>query len=170
MYRHRLILTGLPATALFAAPAFAQTMDVQVTIPRMTTAEYHAPYLAMYLEGAGQPARTLSIWYDYDNKEAGGKKWLAEVRQWWRASGRSVSLPANGVSGATRPPGVQKISFPASKFAGLVPGAYTLTLETAREDGGREAVRVPFRWPAKPGQRFAATGRTELGAVSVTFR
>lgn len=170
MYRYRLIMTGLPATVLIAGPAAAQTMDVQVAIPRMSTAEYHAPYVAMWVDGAGQPARTLSIWYDYDSREAGGKKWLADVRGWWRASGRSLSLPANGVSGATRPPGVQKISFPAAKFAGLKPGAYSLVIETAREDGGREAVRVPFSWPAKPGQRFTAAGKTELGAVSVTFR
>lgn len=170
MYRHRLILTGLPATALIAGPAFAQTMDVQVAIPRMSTAEYHAPYVAMWVDGAGQPARTLSIWYDYDNREAGGKKWLADVRGWWRASGRSLSLPANGVSGATRTPGVQKISFPAAKFAGMKPGSYSLVIETAREDGGREAVRVPFSWPANPGQSFKATGKSELGAVSVTFR
>ena len=49
--------------------ALAQQMDVQVAIPRMSTAEYHAPYVAMWVDGVGQPPRTLSIWYDYDNKE-----------------------------------------------------------------------------------------------------
>lgn len=171
MYRpHPLILAGLPATALGAVPAAAQTMDVQVTVPRQTVAEYHAPYVAMWVEGAGWPARTLQIWYDYDNRENGGKKWLADVRQWWRTSGRTLTLPANGVSGATRPPGAQKISFPAARFAGMTPGQYTLSIEAAREVGGREVVRIPFSWPPKPGQHITVAGKTELGTVTLSFR
>jgi len=169
---HRLILTGLPATALIAGPAAAQTMDVQVTVPRMTVAEYHAPYVAMWIEAEGKPARTLQIWYDFDNRENGGKKWLADVRQWWRASGRTLTLPANGVSGATRPPGTHKVSFPSKggPLAGIAPGNYTLLIEAAREVGGREVVRIPFSWPPKPGQRVTVSGKSELGAVTLSFR
>ena len=34
-----------------------------------------------------------------------GTKWLADLRAWWRKGGRSMTLPADGVSGATRAPG-----------------------------------------------------------------
>lgn len=165
-------LAGLPAVALSAGPAAAETLDLSVTIPRLNVAEYHAPYLAVWLEREGQPARTLSIWYDSDNREGGGKKWLTDVRQWWRASGRSLTLPANGVSGATRPPGAHKISFTtgAGQLGTLAAGNYSLVVEAAREAGGRELVRLPFAWPPKPGQRVSVSGTSELGAITLTFR
>ena len=163
----RIILTGLPLAA--AAPAGAQTLDVSVTIPRQSVAEYHAPYVAVWLEKPGAPARTLSVWYDLDNRENGGKKWLTDVRTWWRASGRALNLPANGVSGATRPPGTHRLSFTPAQLAGLAPGQYTLVVEAAREVGGRELVRLPFALGQK-GARAAASGKSELGAVTLSVR
>lgn len=168
---HRLILTGLPLGALAAGPAAAQTLDVSIAIPRLSVAEYHAPYVAFWLEKAGAQPRTLAIWYDYDNKENGGKKWLTDVRSWWRASGRALTLPMNGVSGATRPPGSHRISFAAGKGAmqALAPGQYTLVIEASRELGGREVLRLPFAWNGK-GARAAAKGTSELGAVALAVR
>lgn len=174
--RHRVILTG-PAIALgaatgLAAPAAAQTIEVTVTIPRLTVAEYHRPYVAMWLERQGAPAKTISVWYDYDMKNNEGTKWLRDVRQWWRASGRTMKFPADGVSGATRAPGAQKIAFVAGRgpLGAMAPGNYTLVIEAAREVGGREMLRLPFAWPPKPGQVARAAGTTELGAVSVSFK
>lgn len=168
---YRLILSGLPAgtlvlAGLAATPAAAQTLDLTVAIPRMTVAEYHAPYVAIWLEQAGGQPRTLAIWYDYDNKENGGKKWLTDVRTWWRASGRSLTLPMNGVSGATRPPGTHKVSL---KPGQLTPGQYTLVIEASRELGGREVLRLPFAWTGKPANA-AAKGASELGAVALSIR
>ncbi|MES2337094.1 MAG: DUF2271 domain-containing protein [Pseudomonadota bacterium] len=165
---YRVALTGLPLAA--ASPAGAQTIDLTVTIPRMTVAEYHAPYVAIWLERAGASAKTLSVWYDFDNRENGGKKWLTDVRTWWRASGRALSLPANGVSGATRPPGTHKVSYSPAQLGALTPGQYTLVIEAAREVGGREVVRLPFAWPARPGSRITATGKSELGALALSIR
>lgn len=169
---YRMILTGLPLAGLAAVPATAQTLDLSVTIPRISTAEYHAPYVAIWLEKAGAPARTLAVWYDYDNRENGGKKWLTDVRTWWRASGRSLTLPADGVSGATRPPGTHRVAFTAGKGAmpALTPGEYTLVIEASRELGGREVLRLPFQWPARGAARATAAGKDELGAVALTVR
>ena len=165
---YRIAFTGLPLAA--AAPAAAQSIDLTVTIPRMSVAEYHAPYVAVWLEKPGSPAKTLAVWYDSDNKENGGKKWLTDVRTWWRASGRALTLPANGVSGATRPPGTHKLSFTAAQLGAITPGQYTLVIEAAREVGGREVVRLPFAWGSKPGARAAAAGKAELGAVTLSVR
>lgn len=141
-----------------AAPAAAGT--ISVTIPRQTVAEYHRPYVAVWLEPAGGGAlRTLALWYD--GKKVGrepGTKWLAELRAWWRKGGRSLAMPADGISGATRAPGTYTLPLPAD----LKPGAYNLTVEAARETGGRELVSVPFAVPADTGR---ATGLGELGAV-----
>jgi hypothetical protein len=148
-------------TVALAAPAAAGT--VTVTIPRLSVAEYHRPYVAVWLEPAGGgPARTVALWYDVKKGGAEpGTKWLADLRTWWRKGGRSMALPANGVSGATRPPGPQRVALPAD----LKPGAYVLNVEAARETGGRELVFVPLTVPATTGR---AAGSHELGAVVVT--
>lgn len=172
----RTILTGATTIGAIggafgmALPAAAQTMDVTVTIPRLTVAEYHKPYVAIWVEGAGGP-RTIAVWYDFDMKANEGTKWLRDVRQWWRVAGRSLRMPADGITGATRAPGPQRISFAAGRapFGTLAPGQYTLVVEAAREVGGRELVRLPFAWPPRPGQTLRAAGSAELGAVTVTF-
>lgn len=167
----RIILTAAVGTSgAVATPALADALDVTVTIPRLTVAEYHKPYVSVWLERAGAPARTVAVWYDSDMKNNEGTKWLRDVRQWWRAAGRTMQFPANGISGATRAPGPQRVSFTAAQLGNPAPGQYTLVVEAAREVGGRELVRVPFSWPARPGQTFNASGASELGAVSVAFR
>lgn len=154
-----LVLLG----GVVAAPAAAGT--VTVAIPRLAVAEYHRPYVAVWLEPAGGgAARTLAVWYDL--KKMGnepGTKWLADLRTWWRKGGRSVHLPADGTSGATRAPGQYTLPLPAD----VKPGAYTLNVEAARETGGRELVSVPLNVPGGQGR---ASGSGELGAVTVSAR
>lgn len=153
----------LAAGVVVSAPVAAGTINV--TIPRLTVAEYHRPYVAVWLEPAsGGPARTLAVWYDVKKKgNEPGTKWLADLRTWWRKGGRSLNLAADGVSGATRAPGAYRIPLPAD----LRPGSYVLNIEAARENGGRELVQVPLNVPVRAAN---ATGKSELGAVSVSVR
>ncbi|MCP3730543.1 DUF2271 domain-containing protein [Sphingomonas sp. MG17] len=165
----QLRITGLTASAIGAglfAPglAHAQTLDISVTIPRLTVAEYHRPYVAIWLEQEGAAPKTLAVWYDDDMKANEGTKWLRDVRQWWRASGRAMKFPAAGVSGATKAPGTHKLSLKPQ----LGPGNYTLVVEAAREVGGRELVRLPFSLPK--GGTTRAAGSSELGAVALTVK
>ncbi|PZQ22065.1 MAG: DUF2271 domain-containing protein [Sphingopyxis macrogoltabida] len=158
---------ALAVPVLAAAPA---TMDVTIAIPRLKVAEYHRPYVAFWVEKEGAKAKTVAVWYDHDMKANEGTKWLRDVRQWWRVSGRSMTFPANGITGATRAPGTHKISFTRAQLGATAPGQYTLVIEASREVGGRELLRIPFTWPAKAGAGGRAAGTTELGAVSVSFR
>ena len=172
--RYRALLTGtvaIGAAGGLAVPAYAQTMTLSVNLPRLSVAEYHRPYVAIWIEKEGAAPRTLSVWYDYDKAKGEGTKWLRDVRQWWRASGRTMSFPADGVTGATRAPGDNKIAFTAGKgpLGTLEKGNYTLIVEAAREVGGREVVRLPFAWPPKPGASAKAQGSTELGAIALNF-
>ena len=143
-----------------AAPAAAGT--VSVTIPPLNVAEYHRPYVAAWVEpAAGGAARTVFVWYDLKKKGAEpGTKWLADLRSWWRKGGRSLSLPADGVSGATRAPGTYSVPLPAN----LPAGPYVLKVEAARETGGRELVSVPITVPGRGG---SARGANEVGAITV---
>jgi hypothetical protein len=94
------------------------------------------------------------------------------MRQWWRRSGREQQMPIDGVSGATRAPGAQKLNFGSGKgpIANLAPGDYVLMVEAAREVGGRELVKVPFQWPPKSAQSAKAQGTSELGAVALELK
>ena len=165
----RLSLT-IPAI-LLAAPAVAADLNVTVQIPQLNVAEYHRPYTAVWVEREDHSvAAQLAVWYaQKESKEGAGTKWLPELRQWWRRGGRELQMPVDGVSGATRPAGDQKLSFHEGKapLTELAPGKYELVVEAARETGGREVVRVPFTWPAAAPQQLAAQGSSELGAVKV---
>lgn len=174
---HRVILSGLSIGALgasgLAAPAGAAGIDLTITIPQLKVAEYHRPYVAIWIESKDSAAaKTVAIWYEAKNKDNGGQTWLRDVRQWWRKSGRTLKLPADGVSGATRAPGAQKISFMAGRapMGNLAPGNYELVVEAAREVGGREALRLPFAWPPKAAQTVRAAGKTELGAITAVIK
>jgi hypothetical protein len=165
-------LLTFAGAAVAGAPAFAADLNVTVEVPKLTVAEYHKPYVAIWIENTADStaAGTLAVWYDADSKEDHGTKWLKDMRQWWRKAGREMSFPADGVTGATRAPGPQTVVFAGSKGAlkALKPGQYNLVVEAAREVGGHEAVRVPFTW-GKPG-KSSAKGATELGAVTVSVK
>ena len=151
-----------------AAPAMAADISVAVELPRIATASYHRPYVAIWIEKPDQTAvQTLAVWYQQTrNNEGDGKDWLKDLRTWWRKGGRAMTMPADGISGATRAAGRQSITAPAARLRGLQPGQYTMVVEAARELGGREVVRVPFRWGAA--NTANASGSSELGAVRVT--
>lgn len=161
------------ATGVIAAPAFAANLDLTVEIPKLNVAEYHRPYVAIWVERPGEGVvSTLSVWYDVKKKDQEGEKWLKDMRQWWRRIGRELDMPADGVSGATRVPGKHQVSFADGKapLPALTPGKYELVVEASRETGGRELLRVPFEWPVKAPTHLAAQGENELGAIALDIK
>jgi hypothetical protein len=167
MKLHHTLALSLPMLNSWAVGA---EMAVKFEIPQLNVAEYHRPYVAMWLErGDNAFVSNLAVLYDVKKKDNAGTKWVKDLRTWWRKSGRDVSLPMDGVSGATRTAGEQKLSFgPArTQFDKLPAGDYQLVIEAAREAGGRELVRVPFKLPLKAAQTASANGKEELGAVSI---
>lgn len=161
------LAASVVASLAAATPAAAGDLTVTVEIPRINSASYHRPYVAIWIERPDQTAvRTLAVWYDVGLPNQEGKDWLKDMRTWWRKQGRAMTLPADGVSGATRAPGRQTVTIPAARLRDLPAGQYAIVVEAARELGGREVVRVPFRWGGA--NQASATGSTELGAVSVS--
>jgi len=154
-------------------PVMAADIEVAVEIPQLSVAEYHRPYIAMWLERDGAHVANLAVWYQLEKGEGGkkGEEWLKDMRQWWRRSGRSLEMPVDGISGATRPPGIHSLSFTPKNgaLANLPAGNYQLLVEAAREVGGREVVKIPFQWPPADQQTVSAKGSSELGELTLTL-
>lgn len=158
----------LSAAALGAAtPAVAADLTVTVAVPRLSVSAYHRPYVAVWIERPDNTAvRTLAVWYQQTaNAEGKGEDWLKDIRTWWRRGGNRLAMPMDGVSSATKAPGTHQVRVPGARLSTLPAGDYVMVVEAARELGGREAVRVPFRWGAANTGR--AAGSNELGAVTV---
>lgn len=155
-----------------ATPCLLQAADlaVEVEIPKLNVAEYHRPYVAVWLENtAGRHQLDLAVWYDLDMRNQEGNKWLKDLRLWWRRSGRGLGMPVDGFSGASRAPGIHTVKLDAFEVVlnTLPAGDYVLAVEAAREVGGREVIRVPMTWPAQKRTEYSASGRTELGQITV---
>lgn len=168
-------LTAAGFTAL-GTPALAASLTVGVEIPRLQVAEYHRPYVAVWIErGDNSVASTLAVWYDTKMKNAEGTKWLKDMRQWWRRTGRDLELPIDGVTSPTRPAGKHTLEFTEGKtpLATLPAGQYKLVVEAAREVGGRELVSIPFTWPPEKtadATALQAQGKTELGTITLQVK
>lgn len=161
-----------PATlcCILAAPAVAGDLGVTVEIPRLNVAEYHRPYVAVWIEDTDQKvAANLAVWYDTELKNNEGAKWLKDMRQWWRRIGRQLDMPIDGVTGPTRPAGVHDVdvTHEAEVIEDLPPGEYALVVEAAREVGGREILRIPFQWPPMADASLTESGTSELGRVTL---
>lgn len=160
------------AAGSVAVPAVAADLTVTLDIPTIRTAAYHRPYVAVWIERqdtAQTNVRTLALWYEAGNTARGegtGEDYLKDVRTWWRKGGRSTALPIDGVTGPTRAPGRQTVTVRGARLASLAAGTYNIVVEAAREQGGRELVRVPFTWGGAANNASAA-GTSELGAVRV---
>lgn len=165
------LIPALVASA-FAHHAVAGEMSVKVTLPQINTSEYHRPYVAIWIEKPDQSVqKNLAVWYSQKKTDKGEQsdKWLKDLRQWWRKSGREQSLPMDGVTGATRAVGEHALTF-KEPVADLPAGQYNIAVESAREKGGREIVRVPFTWPVKKAETVKAAGQQELGDIVVDLK
>ena len=167
------VVLSAALSGVMAAPALGADVTLSVGIPRLTVAEYHRPYVAIWLERPDQTfVGNLAVWYDLKLKDNEGTKWLKDMRQWWRKSGRELDMPVDGLSGATRAPGEHRISVSLDKtpVKDLAAGEYHLVVEAAREVGGREMLRVPFQWPAKSAQNLKSKGEHELGHIALDLK
>jgi len=168
-----LIRTSLAlTTAVAAVPASSAEALLKVQLPRLDIAEYHKPYVAAWIEKASDQsfAGNIALWYDVNKRNNGGAKWLKDMRSWWRKSGHDGPA-VDGITGATRTAGEHAINLlDARAVAALPAGQYEVVVEAARENGGREVLRVPFEWPLKKAQSAKAHGQGELGTVAIDAR
>jgi len=166
----KLLISTLALMALGSTNAVGADLTVKVQIPTLNVAEYHRPYVAVWIENADQSiASNLAVWYQTEKKKEDGTQWLKDLRQWWRRGGREQTVPIDGVTGATRPVGEHTLQFKSGdkQIASLASGNYNLVVEAVREVGGRELLRLPFTWPGTQAQHVTAQGKIELGNITL---
>ena len=173
-----LVLAGfmIPLLAIIgsahAAEKPLQKATLSIEIPRLNVAEYHPPYIAVWLANERQQrVADIAVWYDLRLADNEGEKWLKDLRQWWRRSGRMADMPIDGVSGATRRPGTQTVELTPllKQLPQLQPGNYYLYVEAAREVGGRELLRLPLTLPLTNTVSVTESGEHELGTVTLNL-
>lgn len=63
----RITLT-IALSGLLSMPTYATTLNITIEIPTLSVAEYHRPYVAIWIEDADQKvAHNLAIWYQQRN-------------------------------------------------------------------------------------------------------
>ncbi|TWT51144.1 hypothetical protein Pla22_39210 [Rubripirellula amarantea] len=169
-----LITLVLLLTSVGNASEPSNAFTATIEIPKLNVSEYHRPYVAVWIQDENKKAvANLAVWYQRKaSAEGAGTKWLPDLRQWWRRSGRSLEMPVDGVSGATRPAGTHTVTVALDdpRLADLVPGDYSLIVEAAREVGGREVIEIPFAWPVDQDETKNAEGNNELGTITLTIQ
>ena len=132
-----------------AAQPTAADLSLSVEIPQLPVAEYHRPYVAIWIEGADQNiAANLAVWYQVRGDHT---KWLPDLRQWWRRGGRDLKVPVDGLTGATRPVGQHLLKFDAAQApldgpqARPVHGGRGGGARSRRTRSGAHSVRVAYQ-------------------------
>lgn len=152
-------------------PAWSADSQLEINLVSAQGARAKRPYVAVWVEKAAnhQFAGNIALWYDTGRSV--GSKWLPDLRAWWRANGSQANLPIDGVSGATRPAGLQTINLGATETMKKLPaGDYEVVVEVTREHGGYDLVRLPLQWPVRTTQQTENTGSQELGRVRLTSK
>ena len=163
---------ALSAGLIGIANAANDTLLIDVELPQMNVAEYHKPYVAIWLEDRNRNATQIALWYDVDMEDDEGKKWLKDIRQWWRRVGRKAEQPFDGLTSATKSEGKHslEIDMNSEQLQALPIGEYQLLIEASREVGGKEVINIPLVLPLQSNEYpLQAHGSSELGAVQVSL-
>lgn len=145
--------------------AASEPHQVEFVIPQLNTAKYQRPFIAVWVERKGerQAVSTVSVWFD-------DKKWLKDIRRWWRKAGR-YGQAVDGVTSATRAPGQYTLQWDGTDNQGnaLPAGDYTLYLEAVREHGDRTLLKQKISLGTGQTQTYQLEAGSELGPVSISI-
>nr|WP_241263082.1 DUF2271 domain-containing protein [Parahaliea mediterranea] len=110
------------------------------TLPEMRVAEFHSPYVAIWISDSGRRAvKNLLLLGETE-------RWARENRRWWRRVGRKDAQLLDGIARPTRQPGHYELVWDGRDDFGrpVAAGDYTLHLEASREAGGSTYRQIPF--------------------------
>ncbi|MEL7198512.1 MAG: DUF2271 domain-containing protein [Pseudomonadota bacterium] len=159
-------LVGSIGGLAIASGASANSGTATFELPKLKVKTYHKPYTAIWIEDTkGKQIKVYRVFYDQSNI---GKRWLPDLKTWWRRGGRAMTMPVSGVSRPSRGPGQYKVNL--GSLSSLPAGKYSFVVEAAREKGGREIVKVPFTLSRGKAASGSAAGSSELGKVTVSIK
>ena len=98
------VFVPLGLSTLIASPALAVEVTLKVDVPQLDVAEYHRPYIAIWIE---RLTRSSAIWRSGTSQEPQERRrQVAQGHAAMVAPDRPrAAMPVDGISGATRPPG-----------------------------------------------------------------
>ncbi|MEM9310450.1 MAG: DUF2271 domain-containing protein [Pseudomonadota bacterium] len=161
----KVLISGAASFAFAASPVAADEGTVTYEVPRQDVSNYRKPYIAVWLEDSAR--KQVKVYAVYFDQSSFGDKWLPDLKTWWRRGGRAMKTPVSGVTRPTRGPGEYKLKI--GSLSALPEGRYALVIEAARENGGREIVKMPFDWTQGEMVSVSSNGSSELGRISLSI-
>lgn len=152
--------------SLFSHLAFSETMTIDVTVPAIHEEPYHRPYMAVWIETPERVGmHTIAVWHEK-------KKWLKDLRQWWRKLGRESHAKYDAVTKATPKPGSYKLMWDGKDSDGnpLAAGEYYICIEAAREDGGRDFIKQKIQLGMQVPQTYTLDAKPEVGPILIHIK
>lgn len=145
----------------YSLPAYATPIKIELTVPEISTTQYQRPFVAIWLEKKGEKRAVtdFAVWFD-------DKKWLKDIRRWWRKSGR-YNQQVDSFTGATKPPGSYSLSYTLSDKHLKTGGLFTLYIEAVREHGNRTLLKQPLDLSKPLPQTFELKAGKEIGPVKI---
>lgn len=173
-FKKLILLLILVQVFSWSTTAFSQSSSLLIEFeqPKLAARPYFKPYVAVWLETPKREyVATVALWYQLAPSKQGegeGSKWLKDLRQWWRKTDTESRKNIDSVTGATRKPGNYKVAWDGNDDKGVkvADGDYVLCFEAAREEGGREFIRIPISLGAAGS--YQKQGDSELGKISIT--
>lgn len=161
--KKKILLPALLLAAFISAGAKAQNVNIELQLPEIGNGQYKRPYVAVWVEKKGErrALKTLAVWHE-------DKKWLKDIRRWWRKAGR-YNPNMDGMTGATRPPGTYKLTWQAEDTDGkALTGDYLICLEASREHGNRTLFKQAITLGSGV-QEYRIAAGAELGPVMINI-
>jgi len=132
---------------------------------------YRRPYVAVWVtDKEGVAVKTLTLWI-----QKTGSRWHPDLRRWYREDQVRKLIDDTDfietISRATRPPGKYEVIWDGKDDNGkpLTPGAYTVSIEAAREHGTYQIIRKEVNLGDKPFVE-ELKGNAEIKSASIQYR
>lgn len=154
--------------------AFELAVAFEVNNPDTGGERYRRPYVAIWVEDEkGFPVRNLLLWVSMGG--SGPFQWLPDLKRWYRVDQLRKQTDKRDmvltIARPTRPPGKYSVVWDGKDDRGrpLPPGAYTLTIDAAREHGTYQSIRKRVTIADTPFTE-ELPGNVEIRSASIAYR
>ena len=137
---------------------------IDLTIPKVATDKYRAPYVSVWVTDANKKiVRSLAVW----GKD---ERWVNSNYVWWRRYGRQM-INLDAVAKPSRQPGNYKLAWDGKDDHGkpVAAGKYIVHIETSREHGGHSYQTMDLDVKSQASHQ-QLPAQTEIGAVKMNFQ